>query len=869
MDHLPLCDEGLASLGAMPVFDEVPYDNLGFWGFPQRHGWADTELDLGLLRGNAVMLTVTPRKRQQSGDMYQDPSLYASLIQSWWYFGLLNAVLQRPIEVESYFTDGPDGFQVLTTRNLAASIDTLKREMEDLPPDDARKRLEEMRRCINFVHGYIQSLASRIDKFRSEAVRTNEMPRQVSPDADFRTFQKFYWARYGRKILPHKLEMAICALGHTMDHAVRAIWIRIGLGGFEDPQCPRPPRWYIPTSLRLRIKDQGFCRLDYERFKTSLGFLGACMLSTYDRTQLSAGTNHSRCARDRCVGDDVDRTAYQQQHAQDGCKCPMVMPKHVHTKILDIVHGGGIPVVRAALSSQDEESDLEFEVLEGSSGHNYIAFSHVWAHGRGNTKGNALHRCQWLYLQERALQCLNPGSTMAQRRLSEMPPFWLDTVCIPCGPNDPLVTELRPIAILQMPQIYRKAEKVLVLDKDLESNPKASPLLLGKPYALNMQQLDLSMRVTMSSWMRRLWTMHEGAVASSVMLQTAEGAIDLKELGGWTNQLLLECYGNNKLGILQGLGAWECSMIWNRCLSIPQQEMMDDRFIFMFSWAEARRRSTSVFLDRYLVMGIMNNIPKSALLDLQRNKQDAEDIEAAARNKLKVLLLTTPSIPSSIIFTPWDHFSDPGLGWAPTSLDAPLYEHQGIGTRKEEGLLVKYKGWQLSSSVDWTRLFLLDVSVIHPVTAQGEHRGRVFEELGRWKDKDLSAIRAATHQDLSSARCAFIVHVPSGNPSNPSYFNVNVKSKHWNPANIDASKPLAIILAPSPDNGSIPRPAILVEKNKTDSGTIFVKFLVDLSWFPLRGADLEMAMVSRNEDIVQEVEATWLNNEAEQDWCVG
>lgn len=62
----------------------------------------------------------------------------------------------------------------MLTTNLAAAIDTLKRELEDMPLNDARQRLEEMRRCINFVHGRVQSLESHVDKFRIEAVRMNQ-----------------------------------------------------------------------------------------------------------------------------------------------------------------------------------------------------------------------------------------------------------------------------------------------------------------------------------------------------------------------------------------------------------------------------------------------------------------------------------------------------------------------------------------------------------------------------------------------------------------------------------------------------------------------------------------------------------------------
>lgn len=865
MDHLPLCDDGLRKLGAVELLCTVPYDDGGFWGFPERQGWSQEEIVLGLTRGSAIMMTMTPRNRQTSGNTYQDPAVYASLIQSWWYIGLLQEILQTPLPIDSLFPVDLSGRRVLKTMGLRTILDNLSSNLQKLPLERARERLTSMKRCLNYVHRSLEDLAGRIDGYRNESAKLGFI-REVSPDTDARSFERFYWTQYGRKVLPDKLEMSICALGYTLEYAIRNIYVMVGLGQHGDPECPSMPRWHIPTSLRMRIQQQGFCRLDYQRYKPTLAFLGACMASTFDRRWESH--IHSQCTENQCAGDNIERDNYQQRHMAEDCKCSMVLPSDIHDKILGIIRKDSTPVVKVALESGDSTSGLVFEVLDIASGVEYIAFSHVWANGRGNTKGNGLYQCQWLHLQSLAVECReseNADLSTSASRTKGLVPFWLDTVCIPCGPEDQIGPGLRSKAILQMPEIYRKASDVLVLDAQLEN---------FAPVAL----VDICMRVTLSSWMRRLWTMHEGAVAKSVLIQTAKGPISL---GGLANAAL-DFVNKGKEGLVGGalhrIGLAEAVMMWAKCLNIlPSMSYGHEHFLFLFSWTEARRRSTSVPLDRYLVMGILNNLSKPALLELQRAKEDNENLQAAAEKKLMTLLMHTPKLPATIIFSLGKRIPGLGLGWAPASTDSQIDNPQSnepAAIRVDDGLIVEYQGWNLLSIPDWSQLFLRDHQYVVAVNSAGQARHDVRQTLPANLLFDVPQVLAETQQGAEDARPAFLVSIKNDESSEigENLYNVNVAGPAgWEAVTAGTGASLCMILQPQSDSSRY-RKAILVKNRgqRNTDGAILVKFVVQMWWYPLvRKEDIEAAKDCVDSGLVKVVVATWVNGGSNQSWCVG
>ena len=102
MDHFPLFGDCLKGIIKTNLLEFHPYDDLGFHEFPIRVGFTENEMEQGLLDGQTSLLQ-------------HEPHLYASLLQSWCYWGLLHAVLGEPVQVKHYVKSTDDGSVILTT----------------------------------------------------------------------------------------------------------------------------------------------------------------------------------------------------------------------------------------------------------------------------------------------------------------------------------------------------------------------------------------------------------------------------------------------------------------------------------------------------------------------------------------------------------------------------------------------------------------------------------------------------------------------------------------------------------------------------------------------------------------------------------
>ncbi|RMJ13939.1 hypothetical protein CDV36_006424 [Fusarium kuroshium] len=99
--------------------------------------------------------------------------------------------------------------------------------------------------------------------------------------------------------------------------------------------------------------------------------------------------------------------------------------------------------------------------------------------------------------------------------------FWLDTLCIPVStPGDSAeikadVDKLKLLAINQMGQIYAAASQILVLDSELQQ--------VGAGVLDQISHVESLARLVSCAWMRRCWTLQEGALANKITFQSAIG----------------------------------------------------------------------------------------------------------------------------------------------------------------------------------------------------------------------------------------------------------------------------------------------------------------------------------------------------------
>jgi hypothetical protein len=87
-------------------------------------------------------------------------------------------------------------------------------------------------------------------------------------------------------------------------------------------------------------------------------------------------------------------------------------------------------------------------------------------------------------------------------------PFWMDTLCCPVGKKH---KNLRLDTIRKMENIYRRADRVLVLDDGIQKCPLSAPVV------------EKTALIYMSNWLRRLWTLQEGILAKDLYFQYKGG----------------------------------------------------------------------------------------------------------------------------------------------------------------------------------------------------------------------------------------------------------------------------------------------------------------------------------------------------------
>jgi hypothetical protein len=180
---------------------------------------------------------------------------------------------------------------------------------------------------------------------------------------------------------------------------------------------------------------------------------------------------------------------YRTQHTRDCVLCDDVGV--VESELVDLIRKDEVPVIRSTMSPNGKVTTC---VERMTKGFDYIAISHVWAGGLGNSVRNELPQCQLQTIHE------DVGHAMSSRlsrmifltefapdsedlhlqlqkmgRLARLPSspasttvrYWMDTLCIPT--NIDKYADEKERAINSMGRVYAGAAAVLVLDPTLRS----------------------------------------------------------------------------------------------------------------------------------------------------------------------------------------------------------------------------------------------------------------------------------------------------------------------------------------------------------------------------------------------------------------
>ena len=521
------------------------------------------------------------------------------------------------------------------------------------------------------------------------------------------------------------LKLSLASLGQYFTYAAnKAFNIEYP---FQNNRCPLVWHKLINDEYwKGRFLAHGWCVTEAKLILESTSSLQTRhFLACLDKTDTTQ--THQGCDTQQCMVYQNDLGAYQTKHVSKECGCEQLAidPEALH----NILRKGFLPLIRVKLGQT--LGKLSIDIVASKSTSRYVALSHVWADGLGNPYANALPRCQLSYIGRIAKDLDIAAHARSIRDLEikekdvevwehegkreEELLIWCATLCCPVRPE-----EAKHLALEYMYQTYRNASYVLVLDASIRRDDVES------------SDIDeVSLRIFTSPWMRRLWTLQEGAlpaVSNRLWFQLVHRAVNLRELRLNARDKYFSSIDRRGLGgdMLKRLGSFANIFLQNSA-SRPRADL---RTIM----EALRHRSVSVLSDEPLLIGNLLGLDAAQILN---------GGDGALSRRINRLWRLVPSavhgIPSDLLFQVGPRLTEPGLRWAPATLlnennvsiaiqSSEKEEDQALLT-PSDGLFVRLPGFRLTLASG-----VRGLPSPHKSIKQLDHPNRLWlkDEAGSW-----------------------------------------------------------------------------------------------------------------------------------------
>ena len=407
-----------------------------------------------------------------------------------------------------------------------------------------------------------------------------------------------------------------------------------------------------------RLIGQGWCRSQIKLIsETAISLQTLHFLSCMGH--IDSQERHRLCDTQQCKAYQNDLESYQTRHLDQFCHCEeLAIDPGV---LFQILKQGALPLLR--VNNHQSVSGLSVDVVPSGGTARYVALSHLWANGLGNPHANALPRCQLSYLSK-AIRRLN-GEVNFQHPHELL--LWCDTLCCPIGPK-----EAKSMALREMYRTYQDATCVLVLESSL------------LPYDLDTLQTDeVWVRILTSSWMRRLWTLQEGALPAKTQrlwFQFRNNAINIRDLRVSLKDAYLQDIGRTGLAgdMFMRLGSFA-----NFFLKDVENPGADLRAVI----DALQHRSVSVPSDEPLLIATLLG------LDIGHVLRGPESERYSRLWRLMPSALR--GIPKGVLFRIGPRLTQKGLKWAPATLllnEDSDWMMETTGENFEQGFLTASDG---------------------------------------------------------------------------------------------------------------------------------------------------------------------------------
>jgi hypothetical protein len=295
--------------------------------------------------------------------------------------------------------------------------------------------------------------------------------------------------------------------------------------------------------------------------------------------------------------------------------------------------------------------------------------------------------------------------------------FWLDTLCIPRSPE---LLDFRKQAIRQMSKVFEFSDKVLVLDKSLQGFDTHNGL-------------EPIIRINMSNWSRRLWTLQEGFLYKDLCFRFKDGRLlhitDAKKRFDAANQNLH----------LSWIGA---AQVFSPAVRSLQERSPDNAVAHL--WQAVQWRTSQKVEDETVCLAALLGMDPEQLLN------PSENLDQKMCHFIS-MLDENIGIPSGMIFLPGPKLDVKGFGWAPKTWMAgtqnehpyPLFLACQPTFLTTRGLLVRHPGillrmtdvpegakFWVSTSENLTQWYLVEYAEDELRHTADVNRRDWFERLG-------------------------------------------------------------------------------------------------------------------------------------------
>lgn len=670
MDHFPEVSNPVFPPVQVPCLSQEPYENRvgGFDRYPHQRGWDIILLRRGIFTQHSFKAT-------------------GAFLQDWLFFGLLHEVLGDGGTKERFSRwDGQSNQTTVTTKSLISSL---------------KKRFEQMKLPLS-QDVEIQVIAD-LDRIERALSILSFFCNLATPVESVNTpLSQYQWP------LSLEIDLSIRALGQLLATGVHYT-------GMFLKDSPAPSMTFPGGNFASsRMREAGWCPSDIAMVSEYMSASSLYYASSLRRSQLHS--DHSNCGRQLCLANEVDTTTYQTAHWNGDCTCDHV--RVPVSTLIPIIAQKGIPLITITIAAS---GDPVLEISPYHEGQHYIAFSHVWSDGMGNLLQNSLPKCQILRLKVlvdelswskgRTWDNLNKVQLgkFWRRLRGRTVAFWLDTLCIPVGREH---QKYRSLAISLMYKTYVSAQDILVLDSELQKTP------------IPADPTETFLRVSVSGWMRRLWTLQESVLGRRLQIKFQDGIVDLAAEYNKENDSISRLKSRIGIGFENCAGSPSSdsrSFYWKiRSLRFLIVEERERKFMGTFientprerldPAEEKSRKECFAILEAFVSSNYRSSLRKtdehlclSGLLGW-----DAACLSGVpTERRMKTLLSNRVLLPQGILFIAGPRMLDKGWRWAlqnfgnngSEQLSARLAARDGKPAKLcAKGLIVQYPGFIIPSS---------------------------------------------------------------------------------------------------------------------------------------------------------------------------